>query len=513
MRDVHSDNASYPGTVLRIETDFKRFYAAQPYDEHNHAKKTGTGFLMHAWDRVYVWTAHHVVSNAVRVMATTPNHLHGEPRELTLVACNPHLDVAVLRGDDDLMGLPAFRSGNASDVALGREIYILGHGNGTLRLHHTRGGISGRRGFPHNRWQTDCVVHPGNSGGPAIDTQTGHVLGICTSGENDMQPTNYFVGCKEAFLAMARAMQSLQHPIDLGYDLNCVFAPVDSNACAGRAGGAMVLASRSPVLQRGDVVRAIEDAAGNVCELNVYMRVKAPSICSFETMDFRTVLDHLTEPAAALRVRRAGDYEDTTLRVALSSSRIGTRELFVDAEPVPYAVVGGLVVVMLSKTHMHDDDEVADGAIHRALRDPDVALRSRPLVTYVLAGSPFDKHGANKLVNSVLEYVNGVRVQTLEAVWNEYQKSRRHAVLTLDNGAKVGALQTDLEAYDRTSDPVAGIHVADVHRCTNTATRLPPNTVPRNEFVSKCREKRRVLATPKIKILQKLRRTHGVFQK
>ena len=297
-----------------------------------------------------------------------------------------------------------------------------------------------------------------------------------------MQPTNYFVGCKEAFLAMARAM-SLQHPIDLGYDLNCVFAPVDSNACAGRAGGAMVLASRSPVLQRGDVVRAIEDAAGNVCELNVYMRVKAPSICSFETMDFRTVLDHLTEPAAALRVRRAGDYEDTTLRVALSSSRIGTRELFVDAEPVPYAVVGGLVVVMLSKTHMHDDDEVADGAIHRALRDPDVALRSRPLVTYVLAGSPFDKHGANKLVNSVLEYVNGVRVQTLEAVWNEYQKSRRHAVLTLDNGAKVGALQTDLEAYDRTSDPVAGIHVADrrpplyEHRDTSSAQYRPTKRV------------------------------------
>jgi hypothetical protein len=214
------------------------------------------------------------------------------------------------------------------------------------------------------------------------------------------------------------------------------------------------------------VVRAIEDENNTMCELNVYMRVQASSVCAFETLDFRTLLDRCAKPTAVLCVRRAGDSEETTVRVPLSASRIGTRELFVDSEPVPYLIMGGLVIVMLSKSHMHDDnhDFPADGAIRRALRDPDVTLRSRPMISYVLAGSPFAKHGASKLQRSLVTAVNGAPMHTLESVWREYQAPCSHIVLTLDNGAKVGALHSELEAYDKTSDPLAGVHTADRRR-------------------------------------------------
>ena len=132
------------GTVLRIQADYKRFYPLQPYDTYNDERKTGTGFLMAIGNRVWVVTAHHVVSHAVRVTATTPKHLDGEPRELVLRGCNPHLDVAILSGPDDLMRLPVFHGCNASHLTRGHGIYVLGHGKGTLRLHHTNKQVKRR---------------------------------------------------------------------------------------------------------------------------------------------------------------------------------------------------------------------------------------------------------------------------------------------------------------------------------------------------------------------------------
>lgn len=447
------------GTVLRIQTDYKRFYPLQPYDTYNDERKTGTGFLMAIGNRVWVVTAHHVVSHAVRVTATTPKHLDGEPRELVLRGCNPHLDVAILSGPDDLMRLPVFRGSETSHLTLGHGIYVLGHGKGTLRLHHTRGGISGRRGYPHNRWQTDAVVHPGNSGGPVLDEATGCVLGIITSGEDDVQSTNYFVGRDEAVRALSRALQGPTH-IDLGYELDALFAPVDTHACGGLPGGALVVhALEDSALQPGDVVRAVHDGK-QVCSLNAYMRVQTPTVCTFDTIDFRTLLDNVDAPTMGMRVRRAGEREERDVRVPLAASRVGAREIFVDCEPMPYVTMGGLVVVMLSKTHENNEDHT-DGAVRRTLRNPDVALHSRPMISHVLSGSPFARHGAITLVRSLVVAVNNAPVKTLEDVWCEYLKPCSHVLLTLDNGARVGASQSNLKAYDKSSDPPAGMHVAD----------------------------------------------------
>ena len=223
------------GTLLRVLCDHKCFLPDRPYDDRCDETSRGSAFLLRLFGRTWIVTAHHVVQNAVRVAVTSPSLPDGEPRELTVVGHNPHLDVAVLGGPSEVVGLPPFYPAKSSALAPGDVVTAVGYALGTLRTHTTTGTVSGRSDWPHNRVQTDAAVNPGNSGGPVLDAYRA-VVGVVTSGYDDAQATNFFTGIDEAALAIARMLHSRRRA-DLGFSLDAVVRPVSAAACVGEDTG------------------------------------------------------------------------------------------------------------------------------------------------------------------------------------------------------------------------------------------------------------------------------------
>lgn len=448
------------GTLLRIQCDYLCLVPDAPYDTRCDEQKFGTGFLLRLDGRTFVATAHHVVSNAVRVTATSPSLVDGEARTLTLVGYNPFLDVALLDGPPDIMRLPAFQPQASSTLQPRDRVTCEGFAGGTLRTHVTSGSVSGRNEFPHNRIQTDAAINPGNSGGPMLDAATGKVVGIVSSCMDDMQTTNFFVPMDEARLCMRRILARYEDTkrvlgVDHGLVLSAVLRPVDAASCGeeDKKGGALVVATDAGNgLLVGDVIVGASDARGRMLHVNAHMRVRADGVWRYDAVDFRTLADTLrtTAPEASWKLRVRRDGRTGIVHVRVGRSRIGTRALHADCEMVEYVAWGGLVVQMLSVSHEDRVEGVVKGCV---TRQPDVEMRSKPIITHVAAGSPFTARGAAALegatLTAIVEGDSGTThtVATLDDVVDALRASP--TILVTDTGHRVGATPRNLDAYDK----------------------------------------------------------------
>lgn len=449
-------NTTYSGTILRIKCDYLCFVSGSPYDGRCDKEKTGTGFLLQINEGRVIVTAHHVISNAVTVTCTSPALDDGETRVLTLLGYNPHLDVAFLTGPDEIMTLPAFVTSPSSTLAPKQNVTCIGFAGGDRKTHLTSGTTSARNEFPHNRIQTDTAINPGNSGGPMLNADSGTVIGIVTSGMNNMQATNYFTPIEEAYLCYRRVMRaSLTNDrgvgIDLGHTLNAIVRAVDSTACGGLDGGALVVAADDTSgLEVNDVITGIVNNEGVMLDINAHMRVLDTSVWKYDSIDFRTMLDSLGDDASItsckMRVRR--ESETSTIDVYVGPSAIETRSLYPDCEMVFYVTFAGLVIMTLSNSHMWE----VSGVSSTCLRSPKLQMNSAPIITHVASGSPFSMHGAATLEGSFIKQMIGedrqVRnINTLEDV-NRAIREINPVIIILDTGDRVGARTEDIETYD-----------------------------------------------------------------
>lgn len=452
------------GSILRVKCDYRCFIAATPYDGRCDKSKRGTAFLLKLNGVPVIVTAHHVVSNAVSVTVTSPTLGDGEARSLRIIGFNPYLDIAILMGPPDIMQLKPFIPQRSSDLKPRHKVICVGFAAGTLRTHTTSGTVSGRNDFPHNRIQTDTAVNPGNSGGPMIDAATRRVVGVVTSGMNDMQTTNFFTPMDEAWQSIRRIItryrEHEQVGIDSGYHLNAVVRSVNSAACHGERGGAYVAATDPDIgLAEGDVILAVETpkigagATSNLVDINAHMRANVPSIWAYDAIDFRSVFDALTDtqPSTTMKmlVRRSRGSEqgETLVDVRLSRVEKRSRELYPDCEPIVYVTFGGLVIQTLSTSH----EWGVSGVNNDTFQKPEMEMKSKPAITHVASGSPFATHGAVNLPGCVIKRMEGVTeardVDTLEEV-DRAMREIEPSVLVLHDGSRVGALPNEVQEYD-----------------------------------------------------------------
>lgn len=453
------------GSILRVKCDYRCFIAATPYDGRCDKSKRGTAFLLRLNGTPVIVTAHHVVSNAVSVTVTSPTLGDGEARPLRIIGFNPHLDIAILTGPDDIMKLNAFIPQSSSDLKPRHKVICVGFAAGTLRTHTTSGTVSGRNDFPHNRIQTDTAINPGNSGGPMIDAETRRVVGIVTSGMNNMQTTNFFTPMDEAWQSIRRIITRYRDHgtvgIDSGFHLNAVVRSVNSAACHGERGGAYVAATDPEIgLAEGDVILAVEtpkpnaDATVRLADINAHMRVNIPSIWAYDAIDFRSVFDALSDiqPSTTMKmlVRRSRGSEqgETLVNVRLTRADKNSRELYPDCEPVVYVTFGGLVIQTLSTSH----EWVVSGVGNGTFDKPEMEMKSKPAITHVASGSPFATHGAVELPGCVIRRMEGRGgeardVDTLEEV-DRAMREIDPSVIVLHDGSRVGALPNEIREYD-----------------------------------------------------------------
>ena len=450
----------FGGTLVRLKTHFKKFDPCQPYDKDKDDSKVGTGFLLQVNEKEKrIVTSFHVVDHAVKILARVPEHDEGESTPLELLEYNACLDVAFLRCPPEMETLTAFRPGRSSSLQMGSDerLNVLGYGMGTLWLHKTNGIVSGRRGSPYNRFQTNAVVHPGNSGGPVLLEGSKDVVGIVTSGFDGVQATNFFAGMDEALVSWRRAVAC--SGVDAGYHLNAVVKPVGRAACGGHAGGALVAGAMPGVpLGKGDVVRAIREPGGEWCALNSAMEIASSRICPFQEVDFRTVLDFMQEDKVHLKVRRAthsnGEEEDVTFRV--TANRFMSRERHPQVDTYPYISLGGLILCPLSPPCFDED------SCH--FRNPYVLMHSRACVVHVVAGSAFEPSYRVDLMGATVTAIHSPEEVELKC----FRDACSHLSSCLDAGSKDIIL--DLDTGDRIGASVQSI--LDFHNAS------PPHLSP-----------------------------------
>lgn len=447
------------GSILRIQCDFDVFSDTIPYDTSQSDRAYGTGFLVRMNDRTMILTAHHVVADATRVTCTSPGLQDGEARDLRILGYNPYLDVAVLTAEADVMNLPAYTVGTAAVLKPGSTVVSTGFADATLYPHTTEGQVSGHTDWPHNRVQTTTPINRGNSGGPIL--YNNRVVGIVTSGMDHMENTNFFTPIDEAALVVGRIANGR---IDLGLTLNAIVVSVDAAACGGLPGGALVVAASDETqLRAGDVLRSVTDSCGNMLQLDAQMRVQLQQGWTHNAVDFRNVLDTLRYAPSSttlwkVRVRRDG--REGTVQVRVGPSRIRFERLLPDCVPVQYLVYGGLVIQMLSLTHVERDPDT-----YAVPQDPEDRLHSYPVITHVMGGSPFATNGRTKLVGkrvrSFLDANNRTRsVRTLRDIATLVAHHSPPLILNLQTG-RVGCTLADLNAFESNASAVErGLHTA-----------------------------------------------------
>lgn len=431
-------------SVFRIKTDFILFNPFLPYDMNLSDTKRGTGFLVRLSGKLYIMTAHHVIDNAVSVFATSPRLLDGEAIKLDVVGQNPYLDVALLHHPSlqTMQEVTPFDIAPSSSLRSTDVVHVIGFAHGTLRTHTTTGTISGRHEFPHNRVQMDAPVNPGNSGGPVVNKER-KVVGVCTSGMDDMQSTNFFAPMDEVLTA---CQYMLRHGIDLGRHLNAVVHPVDSGACGGAKGGALVaLAPPDSPLRVGDVILQVQGKT-RMLTLNSFMRVYDDGVWKDDSMDFRAMLDVCTTTHWKMKVRRRDSDQESDVDVPIGANRMKSRRLFPDCEPVKYATFGGIVVQTKSLSHTGEDTA--------SFRTPEDFMVSKPIITYVSAGSPYAVHGVTTLVGAVVKGVafqkdNWDLVHSIENFDQLLAKGKAPVAVQLESGERVGASAQALADYHR----------------------------------------------------------------
>ncbi len=162
----------------------------------------GSGFV--AFSKDLVITNAHVVAGEARTFVLTPN---GQRAEAIVIAFNPKIDIAVL-------SVPTLSEVDPSEVPLGLSVgvpgelgAVIGHPGGVDQIVVSPAEIArertaiGRDLYNAQNTSRDVLIlaaqlHPGNSGGPLIDSQ-GKVMGVAFAIAPDQPDTSYALTTQE----------------------------------------------------------------------------------------------------------------------------------------------------------------------------------------------------------------------------------------------------------------------------------------------------------------------------
>ena len=461
------------GAVLRIRTDYIPLHPMTPFDSNNDETKNGTAFLLRLHNHTFILTAHHVVSNGRHITATSQQFMNGEAFECIVAGQNPHLDIAILspRDNIDQSMYPAFDIGRSSLLKPKDTVSIVGYAGATIRTHTTTGTISGLCDYPHHRFQTDCAVNGGQSGSPCLDSD-GKVVGVCTSGMDDMQNTNFFTGIDEAILVIQRCyyryISEYQVAIDHGFHLNAILSPVDEAACSGEVGGMRVMKTLPNIgLIEGDIIVKVQESSGCMLDVNSFGKV-VTSFYKYDSVDIRTLLDHMfceneTLPWT-MEVRRRGRY--LLIQAKCGPPCLPHREIFPDCEHWSYISYGGCIFQMLNWNIAHEMGE--------EIVDIETYMNSYVICTHVFAGSPYSRHDAHSIVGKKLVSVlrkdqSPTEIKTLQQL-HSYIREEHPEILMFSSGECVGASR---EAVDKFHKSLEGPHTNGWHEIGRGVLREP----------------------------------------
>ena len=233
--------------------------------------RRGTGFI---YDRQgHIITNAHLVKDAQALSATLQNAYVVEAR---LLGLDSFSDLAVLKVDAAAERLPPLPLGSSASVKVGQRAISIGNPFG-LNSSMTLGIVSGlgrtlrsaafidsslMPGFNNpSIIQTDTPVHPGNSGGPLLDSQ-GLVIGITTAMRSDsgvFQGVGFAVPADTIWRVVPELIEGGR--VDYSW-MGISVAPEDGGFGVAGLGDALGLPVERGVLLRGVTEGSPADRAG-----------------------------------------------------------------------------------------------------------------------------------------------------------------------------------------------------------------------------------------------------------
>lgn len=455
--------------VCRIRCHSKNFDSPQPYSMTNDSSGTGTGFLVED-DDLYIYTAHHVISNYVDIGVFFDSVSQGERFNVVVVGFNPFLDVAILKLEQEnispeqlsiIKSLPRFKVGNSDSVHQGDNITALGYALGAPHLQISAGIISGRIHDP-NRLQTDAQINPGNSGGPIVNERN-DVIGLVTSGVMFAQGINYGTPFKEITILKDRILNSKESICkDVGYSFNCVFRKLSQDTlklnfynkdCKSGVLVAGVHKNSKSLLKEGDILCGIMEPGGKTYyDIDMHGNIDIQNIWSDTKLNFKVLLDRIKisdPPHLKVKVYRSGHKNALELKTPVEPSFFAYKEMYPDTIPVTYFCDGGIVVQMLNQ------DLIRYTSLGKNyIDDPEIEMYSKVVVSHLIGGSPFSKSDIIKPGQSVkcLMTPDGkkINVETLDEFATAWSECLEDGIVTLclRNGSLVSALKEEIVSFN-----------------------------------------------------------------
>jgi len=232
---------------------------------------TGSGVIISGDG--YIVTNNHVIDKAEEILVSLNS---GEEYSAKVIGTDPTTDIALIKIDDEVEGLPYLNFSNSDNIKVGE--WVLAVGNpfnltstvtaGIVSAKARNIGIINERAAIESFIQTDAAVNPGNSGGALVNTR-GELVGINSAistrtgsfeGYSFAVPSNLaekvvadlkeYGTVQRAFLgvSISDVNQRLADEMNLDVNSGVFVGGLSENGAAAEAG-----------IQEGDIIVAVDD--------------------------------------------------------------------------------------------------------------------------------------------------------------------------------------------------------------------------------------------------------------
>lgn len=181
-RQVMELKASSDGIIDGIrKTNKKSVYAPANYE--------GSAFALN--NKGYIVTSFHMINGADSIFV---QNAHTERSLTKLIFCDPKLDIAVLRLENDAIyktwQVPFSLKEKPADI--GEKVFTLGYPRNDVV--YGEGALSSLSGYSNDTsmYQVSIPVNPGNSGGPLLD-ENGNIIGVIRGKIESAEGTSFAI--------------------------------------------------------------------------------------------------------------------------------------------------------------------------------------------------------------------------------------------------------------------------------------------------------------------------------
>lgn len=421
--------AGMKNSVVQVFSQHAQFNWLQPYKTPDQMASTGSGFFIN--DVGDIITNAHVVNEA-KAISIQIQSLGKEQLDVTLLGFCPERDIALLRltpqalqkVKEQLGGLSPLKLGNSDTIRRADEIMTLGYPLGLTTLKSTRGVVSGREHVMGRQMiQIDAPINPGNSGGPALDINglvvginTGSWVGAGTQNANVIIPVNELkMVLAELYKAPNKLLRkpllgaiyhsgsaALTHFLDNPQPGGCYVSDVFKGSLLDKAG-----------VKAGDMMYSL-----NGHRIDMYGELTVPwSEDKVTITDFASYIPMNSK--ATLGIYRKGVYKELEFTFTLGQLP-AIREIYPDFEKVEYEVLGGMVVMQLTRNHIPLLLNIAPELIR--FEEPKNQAEPTLVITHIIPDSVAQRSRVIAPGNRIQE-VNGVTVKTIEELRAAFAKS------------------------------------------------------------------------------------------